>query len=62
MPTVLRLDGFRFFFFSNEGGGWEYLAFWIAAQVALALTGDGALALKSGLPFAKAPKAAVQAA
>jgi putative oxidoreductase len=49
------------FFFSNPNGGWEYLAFWIVAQVALALTGDGAFALKPGLPFAKAPRAAAQA-
>ena len=49
------------FFFSNPNGGWEYLAFWIAAQVALALTGDGALALKPGLPFGKAPRVATQA-
>ena len=31
--------------FSNEGGGWEYPAFLIAASVAQALLGDGALAL-----------------
>jgi putative oxidoreductase len=49
------------FFFSNPNGGWEYLAFWIVAQVALALTGDGAFALKPGLPFAKTPRAAAQA-
>ena len=49
------------FFFSNPNGGWEYLAFWIAALVALALTGDGALALKPGLPFNKAPRPAAQA-
>ena len=55
--TVHLANGF---FFSNPNGGWEYLALWIAAQVALALTGDGALALKPGLPFAKAPRAATQ--
>ena len=49
------------FFFSNPNGGWEYLAFWIVAQVALELTGDGALALKPGLPFGKTPKTAAQA-
>jgi len=56
--TVHLANGF---FFSNPNGGWEYLAFWIAAQLALALTGDGALALKPGLPFGKAPKTAAQA-
>lgn len=34
--------------FSNEGGGWEYPAFWAAALVVQALLGDGALALKRG--------------
>jgi putative oxidoreductase len=56
--TVHLANGF---FFSNPNGGWEYLAFWIAAQVALALTGDGIFALKPGLPFAKAPRPATQA-
>lgn len=32
--------------FSNEGGGWEYPAFWTVALVVQALLGDGALALK----------------
>ena len=48
------------FFFSNPNGGWEYLAFWIAAQFALALTGDGVFALKPGLPFGQMPKAVTQ--
>lgn len=34
------------FFFTNPNGGWEYLALWIVAQIALALTGDGPYALK----------------
>ena len=36
------------FFFNNPNGGWEYLAFWIAALVVQALLGDGALALQAG--------------
>ena len=32
--------------FANEGGGWEYPAFLIAASLALSLLGDGAYALK----------------
>jgi len=32
--------------FSNEGGGWEFPAFWTAALVVQALLGDGALSLK----------------
>lgn len=34
------------FFFTNPKGGWEFLALWIAGLLALALVGDGALALK----------------
>lgn len=35
--------------FSAEGGGWEFPLFWAVAQVAIALLGRGAFALK--LPF-----------
>lgn len=34
------------FFFSNEGGGWEFPAFWAIALTVQALLGDGAWALK----------------
>lgn len=34
------------FFFSNEGGGWEFPAFWAETLVVQALLGDGAFALK----------------
>jgi putative oxidoreductase len=34
------------FFFSNEGGGWEFPAFWAVTLVVKALLGDGAFALK----------------
>ncbi|MCY1126810.1 DoxX family protein [Frigidibacter sp. RF13] len=33
------------FFFSNEGGGWEYPAYWAVALIVQALLGDGAYAL-----------------
>jgi putative oxidoreductase len=32
--------------FSNEGGGWEYPAFWTIALIVQALLGDGAFALR----------------
>lgn len=32
--------------FSNEGGGWEFPAFWAAALAVQALLGDGAYALR----------------
>ncbi len=33
------------FFFSNEGGGWEYPAFWIVALIVQALLGSGLYAV-----------------
>jgi putative oxidoreductase len=35
--------------YSNSGGGWEYPLFWLFAQAALVLCGDGAFALRSSL-------------
>ena len=32
--------------FSNEGGGWEFPAFWAVALAVQAMLGDGALSLK----------------
>ena len=32
--------------FSNEGGGWEFPAFWTVALIVQALLGDGAYALR----------------
>ena len=37
--------------FSNEGGGWEFPAFWAVALIVQAMLGDGALALR--LPATK---------
>ncbi len=34
--------------FSNEGGGWEFPAFWAAALAVQALLGEGAYALRVG--------------
>ncbi|WP_390263165.1 DoxX family protein [Halodurantibacterium flavum] len=34
------------FFFSNEGGGWEFPAFWAITLIVQALLGDGAFALR----------------
>jgi putative oxidoreductase len=36
--------------YSNSGGGWEYPLFWLFAQLALVLCGDGAFALRGGEP------------
>jgi putative oxidoreductase len=35
--------------YSNTGGGFEYPLFWLVAQAALVLCGDGAFALRSSL-------------
>lgn len=44
--AIITVHGPAGFFFTNPNGGWEFLALWIAGLVALALTGDGAFALK----------------
>ena len=48
LGAIAFVHGPAGFFFNNPNGGWEYLAFWIAALVAQALLGDGALALRTG--------------
>ena len=47
LGAIFTVHGKAGFFFTNPNGGWEFLALWIAALVALALTGDGAYALRS---------------
>lgn len=44
--AIVTVHGPAGFFFTNPKGGWEFLALWIAGLLALALTGDGAHALK----------------
>ena len=46
--AIVTVHGSAGFFFSNPKGGWEFLAFWIAALVAQALLGDGAYAVRTG--------------
>jgi putative oxidoreductase len=48
LGAIVFVHGPAGFFFNNPNGGWEYLAFWIAALVAQALLGDGALAVRAG--------------
>lgn len=50
IPTMLGALGVHFpngWYFGNPGGGWEYIAFLIAALGAQAMLGDGAFALGS---------------
>lgn len=44
--------------FSNEGGGWEYPAFWAVALIVQAMLGDGAYAWKPGTNRQRATAAA----
>jgi putative oxidoreductase len=46
LGTIYVPHGAAGFFFSNEGGGWEFPAFWAVTLVVQAVLGDGAYALK----------------
>ncbi len=46
LGSIYAPHGAAGFFFSNEGGGWEFPAFWAVALIVQALLGDGAFALK----------------
>lgn len=45
--SIVFSHGDKGWLFSNEGGGWEFPAFWIAALIVQALLGNGAYALKT---------------
>ncbi|MEW6452164.1 MAG: DoxX family protein [Pseudomonadota bacterium] len=42
LGTIVMVHGSKGWMFTNEGGGWEYPAFWAAALVVQALLGSGA--------------------
>lgn len=44
--SIIAPHGAAGFFFSNEGGGWEFPAFWAVTLIVQALLGDGAYAVK----------------
>jgi putative oxidoreductase len=46
LGAIVTVHGPAGFFFTNTGGGWEFLALWIAGLLAVALGGDGAYALR----------------
>ncbi|MFC5387264.1 DoxX family protein [Aquamicrobium segne] len=46
LGSIYAPHGAAGFFFSNEGGGWEFPAMWIVLLIAQALLGDGAYAIK----------------
>lgn len=46
LGSIYAPHGAAGFFFSNQGGGWEFPAFWAVALGVQALLGNGAFALK----------------
>ncbi|EHS49478.1 MULTISPECIES: DoxX family protein [unclassified Rhizobium] len=46
LGSIFTVHGAAGFFFNNPNGGWEFPAFWIIGLIVLALTGDGAKALR----------------
>lgn len=46
LGTIVLVHGANGWLFTNNGGGWEYPAFWTIGLVALYLLGDGAMALR----------------
>jgi putative oxidoreductase len=46
LGTILLVHGANGWLFTNQGGGWEYPAFWTVGLLVLYLLGDGAMALK----------------
>ncbi|HEY5380369.1 MAG TPA: DoxX family membrane protein, partial [Pseudolabrys sp.] len=43
--TIVMVHGSKGWMFSNEGGGWEFPAFWAVALVVQALLGSGPYSL-----------------
>ena len=44
LGTIVMVHGSKGWMFNNEGGGWEYPAFWSLALVVQAMLGSGAYA------------------
>jgi len=51
LGTIVKVHGKNGWEFGNNGGGWEYPAFWAAALVVLFLLGDGILTLVPSPPL-----------
>ena len=47
LGSISLVHGANGWLFANEGGGWEYPLFLIAASIVMALLGDGAWSAKS---------------
>jgi putative oxidoreductase len=46
LATIISVHGANGWLFTNNGGGWEYPAFWAVALLVVFLLGDGAYAIK----------------
>ncbi|MDH7804523.1 MULTISPECIES: DoxX family protein [unclassified Rhizobium] len=46
LGAIVSVHAAAGFFFTNPNGGWEFPAFWIVGLVVVALSGDGAHALR----------------
>lgn len=46
LGSIIFLHWSKGWLFTNEGGGWEFPAFWVAALVVQALIGNGAYAVQ----------------
>jgi putative oxidoreductase len=46
LGAIATVHGPAGFFFTDASGGWEFPAFWVVGLLVLALTGDGAFALR----------------
>lgn len=46
LGSIYAPHGAAGFIFSNQGGGWEFPAFWVVALAVQSLLGDGSYALK----------------
>jgi putative oxidoreductase len=52
LGTIYMVHGSKGWLFTNEGGGWEFPAFWAVALVVQALLGSGAFSLGHALSIA----------
>jgi putative oxidoreductase len=52
LGTIVMVHGAKGWLFSNEGGGWEYPAFWAVALVVQAFLGSGAYSLGHAIGIA----------
>jgi putative oxidoreductase len=52
LGTIYIVHGSNGWLFTNEGGGWEFPAFWILAMIAQSLMGSGAYSFGHALGIA----------